>query len=338
MTHEIKKLVQIAEQWQQAGKKLVLATVVNLEGSSYRRPGVRMLLNDSGEASGTISGGCVENEVLHQAQSVFHTGIPKVMTYDGRLRLGCDGVIYLLLEPFVVADDFREAFHRVLPQRLEFKSETYYYPEVGQADGMGSRLIIGSTRYALSPNAQADQPKDLECFTQTYPPLFQLMIFGAEHDAVRLCSAASQLGWEVTIVAAPGEGKSIEYFPGASRLIEPALHHIDTSGIDPSTAIMVMSHSFHKDVQYMIALKDVKPAYFGLLGPGHRREQVLSKFLEYCPDASPEFLDQLRGPAGINIGAESASEIAVSVLAEIMSVIRQQEPVPLRKKRGSIHG
>jgi xanthine/CO dehydrogenase XdhC/CoxF family maturation factor len=139
-------------------------------------------------------------------------------------------------------------------------------------------------------------------------------------------------------VASPDEAKTIDYFPGAARLIAPAFDHIDVSGMDASTAVMVMSHSFHKDVQYMMALKDLRPAYFGLLGPGHRREQVLSKFLEYCPNASVEFLDQLHGPAGISIGAESASEIAVSVLAEILGVVRRQEPMALREKSGSIHG
>jgi xanthine/CO dehydrogenase XdhC/CoxF family maturation factor len=338
MTHEIKKLIQIAEIWQQAGKKLVLATVVSLEGSSYRRPGVRMLLNDTGEASGTISGGCVENEVLHQAQSVFKSSKAKVMTYDGRLRMGCEGVITLLLEPFMITDDFRVAFNDVLQRRLEFESETYYYPAVGEYTEMGSLFILEGKKYALNPHFPSGQHEDLECFSQTFPPLFQLLIFGAEHDAVQLCKAASQLGWEVTIVASPDEAKTIDYFPGATRLIAPAFDHIETSGMDASTAVMVMSHSFHKDVQYMMALKDVKTAYFGLLGPGHRREQVLSKFLEYCPGASLELLDQLHGPAGINIGAESASEIAVSVLAEILSVVRQQEPMALREKSGSIHG
>ena len=87
MTHEFRDLIETAFYWQQQGIASVLATVVALEGSSYRRPGVRMLINDRGEMRGSVSGGCVEKEVLHQAKSVFTDAIPKMMTYDGRLRL-----------------------------------------------------------------------------------------------------------------------------------------------------------------------------------------------------------------------------------------------------------
>lgn len=125
---------------------------------------------------------------------------------------------------------------------------------------------------------------------------------------------------------------------GAASLISPAFENIDTSVIDEQTAVVLMTHSFHKDVQYLMALKDIKPAYLGIIGSVNRRERLLSALLDYYPDISPEFLDQIHGPAGINIGAESASEIAVSVLAEILSVIRHYKPVALREKAGSIHG
>ena len=210
--------------------------------------------------------------------------------------------------------------------------------EVGESEGMGTWFLLDGKRFPLNRNPVSDHPGGLECYTHTYSPLFQLYIFGAEHDAVELCKAAKLLGWEVTIVAPPDEEKSIAYFPGAARLITPAYDRIDVSEIDSSTAVMLMSHSFHKDVQYLIALQHIRPAYFGMLGPSHRREQILSKFLEYCPEAAPEFLELLRGPAGLSIGAENAPEIAISILAEILSVVREQEPMALRRKTGSIHG
>lgn len=338
MTHELKQLFETAARWQQAGKKTVLATVVNLEGSSYRRPGVRMLLCDSGEDMGAVSGGCVENEIHRQAQSVFRTGKAKIMTYDGRLRLGCDGLLYLLLEPFEASGPLVEKFHSVLKGRHSFSAEAYYYSSPGEYDGIGSILVLDDTRYSLNPAFKPDPKEDTECFSQTFPPLFQLYIFGAEHDAVHLCHAAHLLGWEVTVVAPPEESKSISYFPGASQFLTPVIEHIDASVLDQHTAVVLMSHSYNKDVQYLMALKEAKPAYFGLLGPAHRRERLINEFLERSPDASPEFLEQLHGPAGLNIGAESAPEIAVSVLAEILGVIRNQAPVALREKSGSIHG
>ncbi len=338
MTNELKELIHSALAWQQAGKKTVLATVVHLEGSSYRRPGVRMLISETGEAEGAISGGCVEKEIIRQAQRVIQTGKPAIMNYDGRFRVGCDGIIYILLEPLFISADLMKDFDAVFAKRKTFRTESYYYPETGTFEGIGSMLFLEGTAYPLNPAFQPGQKTDQECFRQSFPPVFQLYIFGAEHDAVQLCKSADLLGWEVTVVAAPDESKSLAFFPGAQRLITPGLDRIDTSLLDEHTAVVLMSHSFHKDVQYLIALKDIKPAYMGLLGPAKRREVLIGEFLNYCADPSPEFLDQIHGPAGISIGAESASEVALSILAEILSVVRQQQPMALREKSGSIHG
>jgi len=145
------------------------------------------------------------------------------------------------------------------------------------------------------------------------------------------------LGWEVTIVASAEESKSCDYFPGASSLITPFFENIDTSAIDDQTAVVIMSHSFNKDVQYLMALKEIKPAYLGIVGSINRRERLLSTLLEYFPDIPSDFLDQIHSPAGINIGAETASEIAVSILAEILAVVRNKKPESLRNKVDSIH-
>ena len=338
MTNEIKQIFQTAANWQQAGKKIVLATVVNLEGSSYRRPGVRMIISDRGDTFGAVSGGCVEKEIQNQAQSVFSNGRSKIMSYDGRYRIGCDGLIYILLEPFFVTNEILENFISVLQERQSFKTDIYYNLSLGEHGGIGTALLMKNLKFFINPAFHTDQVTEQSCFSQTFRPVFQLYIFGAEHDAVHLCRAASLLGWEVTIVASPDEDKLVDYFPGAAKLITPDFNNLDTSGYDGQTAIILMTHSFNKDVQYLIALKNVKPAYIGLLGPKRRRDRVLSKFMDYCPDTSVEFLEQVHGPVGINIGAENAPEVAVSIIAEILSTIRKQEPMPLKDKTGSIHG
>lgn len=337
MTTEIKQLFQIAASWQLSGKKIVMATVVHLKGSSYRRPGVRMIINDQGDSFGAVSGGCVENNIQIEAQSVFSTGKAKIMNYDGSLRIGCDGIIYILLEPFHISKELLQAFNSTLENRRPFKTEAFYYVAVGEHNGIGSTIQMDNKTYSINPSFQTDHVSDQACFSQTFSPIFQLYIFGAEHDAVHLCKAANLLGWEITIVASPAEAKSIDFFPGANRLINPTFEELDTSGFDDQTAIILMSHSFNKDVQYLMALSNVQPAYFGLLGPKHRRDRVITKFLDYFPETSPEFLELLHGPAGINIGAENASEIAVSILAEILSTIRNKKPIALKDKTGSIH-
>jgi xanthine/CO dehydrogenase XdhC/CoxF family maturation factor len=337
MTHEIKLLFQTINEWTIQGKKSVLVSVVALEGSSYRRPGVRMAINEDGEAVGAVSGGCVEKEIDHQAQSVFRSGKAKIMTYDGRLRVGCEGIIHILIEPVSLSDELLKDFESTLHTRKKFRMDVYYYKSVGEFENTGSLIKLNEKTYSVNPSFHTGLIADQECFSQSFDPLFQLYIFGAEHDAVQLCQSAKILGWEVTIVASAEESKSCDYFPGAASLITPSFNEIDTSVLDDQTAIVLMTHSFNKDVQYLLSLKESKPAYIGMVGAVKRRERVFSMLLDYCPDIAPEFLEQIYGPAGINIGAESASEIAVSILSEILSVIRNKKPEALRNKVGSIH-
>jgi xanthine/CO dehydrogenase XdhC/CoxF family maturation factor len=163
------------------------------------------------------------------------------------------------------------------------------------------------------------------------------MIFGAEHDAVKLCKIASLNGWEVTVVSGPLESKTIANFPGATAFYATSPDLLELDRIDSQTAIVVMSHNFANDLKFLIELKDTHPAYIGLLGPAHRREKILSQLLEYYPDLDEKFLEIIHGPAGLNIGAETPQEIAVSILAEILSVVRNKKPILLKEKQGGIH-
>jgi xanthine/CO dehydrogenase XdhC/CoxF family maturation factor len=337
MTHELKELIETGIIWQKKGVNAVLATVVTLDGSSYRRPGVRMLLSENGKWVGAVSGGCVEKEVFHQAQSVFKTQQAKVMQYDGRYRLGCEGILYILLEFLNISDLCYQSFQSTLNKREHFKCESYYHKSNEKLE-MGTVLTLSNESFKLSPPKPLENLDNLDCFSQAFSPIFQLYIFGAEHDAVELCKIATQIGWEVHIVAPPDEAKLLDYFTGAKRLITPTFDTTDAYELDKDSAVILMTHSFNKDVQYLMALRDVHTTYFGILGPTHRRERLFSQFLEYFPDTPHEFFERIYGPAGINIGAESASEIAVSILAEILTVIRKQQPIFLRNKIGHIHG
>ena len=102
MLHEIKDIIKSARIANESGLKTVLASVVSLEGSSYRKPGVRMSIQENGKMIGAVSGGCVEKEILRQAQSVFENGKPKLMVYDGRYRLGCEGILYILISYLIL--------------------------------------------------------------------------------------------------------------------------------------------------------------------------------------------------------------------------------------------
>lgn len=338
MTHEIKQLFDVLKEWQQQGLSAVFVSVVTLEGSSYRRPGVRMIISENGKMIGAVSGGCVESEILRQAQTVFRSGKAKLISYDGRLRIGCEGIIYILIEPVYLSEELLFDFDRQVNARKSFQMDTFFPTEIGESEAAGTLIHLNTKSYHLNPTIAAASNANLKCFHQSFEPLFHLYIFGAEHDAVHLSRAAKLLGWEITIVASADESKSCNYFPGAKALISPAYHAVASMVFDRQTAVVLMTHSFNKDVQYLLALKDKEPAYLGMLGSAKRRERILSMVLENSPDIPLGFWDQIHSPAGINIGAENAPEIAVSIIAEILSVIRKQEPIALREKIGSIHG
>jgi xanthine/CO dehydrogenase XdhC/CoxF family maturation factor len=331
MTHEIKDIIEAYLKAKEKGLKAVLASVVDLTGSSYRKPGVRMLILEDGSMIGAVSGGCVEKDILRQSETVFKNGISKMMTYDGRYRLGCEGVLYILIEIFQPNESFVNAFESAIKKRQEFKIHSYYKTTEGEHKGIGSFFEFGNEKLSVSNReVKIDEIADLlHLFSQTMPPCFKLMIFGTEHDAVRLCELARFNGWEVTVISGPLESKTIDNFPGACAFYSVSPDALELKSIDDETAIVLMSHNFANDLKYLIELKDLRPVYLGMLGPSKRREKILSEFLEYCPDVDEAFLDLIYGPAGLNIGAETPQEIAISILSEILSVTRNTRPIPL---------
>lgn len=335
MTHELKNIVRAYKAAKNKKQKTVLATVVALEGSSYRRPGVRMLIREDGKRIGAVSGGCVEKEIIRQAQTVFADDVSKMMIYDGRYRLGCEGILYILIEPFVPSSTFLEAFELTLNSREQFKIISSFSKSEGSDAGLGSFFVFGGKKIGLRNDTVLTDDKEL--FEQQMNPCFKLIIIGAEHDAVQLCSFASLTGWEVTIVASAAEEKNINDFPGANLFLTEEPEMLSLNSIDEQTAIVLMTHSYVRDLKYLLAIKESRPVYLGMLGPAKRREKLLNEFIENYPEVSDAFFDVIHGPAGLDIGAETAQEIAMAILSEILSVTRNKEPIMLKDKQGRIH-
>lgn len=335
MTHELKKIITAYTKAKQQNIKTVLATVVALNGSSYRRPGVRMLILENGETVGAVSGGCVEKEVVRQAATVFTTGVAKVMTYDGRYRLGCEGILYVLLEPFTPNTVFCDTFWKVVADRDDFSITSYFEQKDAENGSFGSVFSFFNKKYAVYDKFQLN--KELPAFTQNLEPCFKLMIIGAEHDAVQLTSYAALTGWEVTVCVIPKEEKQLSDFPGAESIQVAVPELLEFSKIDNQTAVVLMTHSYVKDLQYLLALKKAQPIYIGLLGPTTRREKLLNEFIEHYPEVNDAFLDVIHGPAGLHIGAETPQEISIAIVAEILTVIRKTKPIRLKDKIGKIH-
>lgn len=334
MTHELYQLLKAYLSYYEQGQKVVLVTLVSLNGSSYRKPGVRMMITQSGQMIGAVSGGCVEKEIKLQAQEVFQTHQPKMMTYDGRYRLGCEGILHLLIEPMTLNPTDTQVIIEHLENRGSLSVSTNYHRDLGLQPESGSIIELGNMTYPIHPQIQ---PEGKAVFVQNLPALFELFIFGAEHDSVALSELAAKLGWRVTIVAPADEQKSIEHFTGAINLLTPIYDQVADLPITNDMAVVLMTHSISKDVQYLCALSSKRPAYLGLLGPAQRREQLITQLLEFRPETDEAFIDLLRGPAGINIGALSAHEIAVSIIGEILAVTRSAELIALKDKTGAIH-
>jgi xanthine/CO dehydrogenase XdhC/CoxF family maturation factor len=335
MTYELKNILEAYQKAHSLGIKTVLATVVHLEGSSYRKPGVTMLLLENGTMVGAVSGGCVEKEIYRQAESVFRNGIAKVIAYDGRYRLGCEGVLYILIEGFDPDGTFIEHFWSCIQRREPLVMSSFYEKSISVNSGFGTVFQFG--KEAIPVLANHNPETSLLEFKQQLKPALQLFIIGAEHDAVQVCWYGSQTGWEVTIIAPPTEDKQLSDFKGAKELLSITPEAFPISKIDTQTAVVLMNHNYAKDLQFLLQLKETKPFYIGLLGPFKRREELLNEFIESYPEVEDAFLEAIHGPAGLNIGAETPQEIAVAIVSEILTVNRSQSPVKLKNKKGSIH-
>lgn len=329
MTHEFIRLIKVARSKKKQKSKCVLASIVFLDGSSYRKPGVRMLIDENGSTTGAVSGGCVENEICRRSASVFETGEAKIITYDGRYRLGCEGILYILIEPFDVPDDLYNAFLEHIEARKHFRLDSYFKKEDEAVGGLGSVLSLDINNiYRFSENKIINEENQL--FTQHYHPRFKLLIIGAEHDAVKLCSMASLIGWEVTVVSSMKDPKSLSDFPGATRVLAENPDTADLSDSDLQTAIVLMNHNYTLDLQYLIKLHNLQFCYLGLLGSSRRWERLQDEILNYVPDVSLTFFEKVYSPAGLNIGSETPEEIALSILSEILCITRDKSPSSLR--------
>ncbi|MCQ0110017.1 XdhC family protein [Zhouia amylolytica] len=335
MTHEFLQLVKIARNKKENGIKCVLASVVHLEGSSYRKPGVRMLIDEHGNFTGAVSGGCVEKEICRRAQSVFQSNRSKVITYDGRYRLGCEGVLYILIEPFDVSKSFYFEFLIQMEARNSFQITSYFKRQEEEITGDFGSVLSFSDQQSFKFSKEQISISDNDLFKQSFKPRFKLLILGAEHDAVKLCTMASLLGWEVTVVSSIKDPKSISDFPGATRVLAENPEMIDLTDLDMQTAVVLMNHNYVTDLQYLIKLHAKEFCYLGMLGSFKRWEQLQHELLNYIPDISFSFLEKVCSPAGLNIGSETPEEIAISILSEILSVTRNKESYSLKKLKSN---
>lgn len=364
MNRELQEIITRFNGLESAETKTVLATVVEVKGSSYRLPGARMLIGENGEIIGTVSGGCLEADVLERAKRVLQTGESEVFTYDTTaqedsifsLNMGCRGIIRILLErpKNNLIDYFRTLYQRHQNGLIATLIET----DRENSCRIGQRLFLDSENSVASDFPAIVTEKILpECllarckkqskhlktengvfFLEYIAAPISLFIFGAGFDTFPVYEAAKTLGWRVSVVDHRPAFANRNRFPNVDEIIISRPENLaEKLKIDETSVAVVMTHNYEHDANILRFLLNSKFCYVGALGPKRRTENILAEWRESGVNISTEQLNKLYAPIGLDIGADTPESIALSIIAEIKSVLTNRRGGFLRERTGSIY-
>lgn len=322
---------------QQGVQELVLAVVVATEGSTYRKPGALMLMAEGGQREGLISGGCLEDDLFGHAQTVFARRQAKTVVYDLNddpelvwgLGLGCGGSVRVLLAPLSIGANLAvmqkvfQAASQGTPAALSvaFESTSDVVPVGTMAALIDGTVQLGAPELAqalaterfeqgrsasrLLPHSERELGV-LHVRMQTTP---HVLVCGAGPDAVPVVQQVLALGWNCTVVDHRSAYARASRFPTGARVLCQRPEQLSALVNEAISAAVVMSHHVDHDTAYLRELAQKPPVYIGLLGPRKRRDALLETLGEHAP--------KVRGPAGLDIGAELPESIALAIISEI---------------------
>jgi len=364
---ELQDIVSAFDKANKQGKQTALATVVLVEGSSYRRAGARMLVTEDGELTGAISGGCLEGDALRKARHVMVQNKPMLVTYDTTdeddaklgIGLGCNGIIHILIEPIFSVERenpiqfFKTFLHKREPVVLVtcFSLNDKKGPQPGTClllkkdesvtgsypDGEIQEAVLADAKHVLkngnSVTKTYEYGNKFTCFIELLQPAVSLIVFGAGNDAIPLVQIAAVLGWQVTLVDGRPNYAVAARFPEANKMVvskpQQALSQID---LDDRTAVILMTHNYNYDKAMLGQLLQLELPYVAALGPKKRLKRMLDELRNEGLEFSNQQLKCLYGPAGLDIGSENSDEIALSIIAEIQAVLQKRQGTSLREK------
>lgn len=360
---EIKEIIKRIEE-STSEEKLLLATVVEVKGSSYRLPGAKMLIDASDRTFGMISGGCLEADILERSKQLKEKGKPILFTYDTTkaddsvfsLNMGCKGVVRVFLEPIDKNSLLHKFLKDCIKQRKNIAVATVV--ESSNEDLIGKRIFYDEKQFFGNlENAPEKLKEGMQNFfvqsekaslrkqffreTESYvffekisPPV-RLIIFGAGYDAIPLAEIASSIGWSVCVVDHRPAFANTERFPQVEEIIVSRVEDLSDEilkGIN--TACVIMTHNYEQDRLILSRALQSNCFYIGLLGPKKRAEKLIEQSKE---NFSQEELAKLFSPVGLDIGASAPETIALSIIAEIEAVLNQRSGGFLRNRQGSIY-
>jgi xanthine/CO dehydrogenase XdhC/CoxF family maturation factor len=341
----------------------VLATVVEVEGSGYRKPGARMMIAADGRRAGTISGGCLEGEAARKA--FWHTSHgPAIRRYstspeDGDIPfgMGCGGVVHVLLERPDTAEPMlqRLAAHYAdrtplatataldrshLAQRTYWPPNPRHDPEVSESQALrdlAQQGYEGQTSFTCS--APIEPGESTTARIEWIPARSGLFVFGAGDDAIPLVRFARQLGWYVSVADGRSNLPTKTRFPEA-HAVHALSGPLPAFDFRPTDAAVLMTHSLEQDTRILATLLAEDLAYIGVLGPKRRTGDILAT-LATAGSQSPSraasqikaWMERLYAPMGLDLGGDTPAEIALSVIAEIQQTRLQRTGLPLRQIR-----
>ncbi len=346
-------------------RKAALATVVKVRGSSYRSPGARMLITDDGRWVGSISGGCLEGDALRKARKVMTDQQPMTVTYDTReesnqnlgIGLGCNGVIDVLIEPLLKDDPnnpitlFESFIDTTEPLALatifEGKgriAEKMLLTAEGKfkasfSDSQLSEKVLPELKHVFETGKSGATLFDsTDVFIELVQPSLSLIIFGGGFDARPVSELAKSLGWTVSVTDECVAHIAPVFFPTADKLSLCQREFVDRDfPITPYTACVLMSHNYEYDRDVLKKLLRTATPYIGILGPRKRFDKMQEEFAREGIELKAEDFHRIHSPIGLDIGAETPDEIAVSIVAEIQGKFANRSGGFLKYRSGPIH-
>jgi xanthine dehydrogenase accessory factor len=371
VSSEIADVLEAIETLSERGEKMALATVVGVRGSTYRRPGARLLVRGGGELIGNISGGCIDGDVQELAKQVMGNGQARLVDFDLTADdeavwgwgLGCNGAMELFIEPAEKAFEVTGALRRALDEEREVSVVTVIESSVEGVE-RGARLVVHPDGHrekslgnpevddAAAAAAAAALAKGLSikqdlgvaggvvtAFVEVLEPSPRLLICGAGHDAIPLVRFAAALGWRPVVIDDRERFLTRDRFPEADGFIslERPLDAAAQARPDHRSFVVVMSHNYLRDKDYIHSFLGTDVAYIGSLGPRKRLDSVLTDLAKEGVEPSDEELEKIYAPAGLDVGAEGPEEVAWSIMAEVLAVRSGRRAGFLRDRKGHIH-
>ena len=349
------------DRWQREGEEIALATLVRVHGSAPRPAGARLFVTRSGRMTGSISGGCVDNDVFEQALRVLEDGRPALASYgiadelDLGVGLSCGGSIDVLIEPFD-PDPAWQALRRA----VEEGRPAALAVGLGPASLLGRRLVlagddarVGGVDPVLDPTLVAEagallgteatrvaslpwREGEATVFLEAFPPARRLFIVGATHTAIPLCRMARELGFRVSVIDPRSAFASEERFPEADEVFRAWPDEVLASArLDADAYVVTLTHDPKFDLPTLAHALRSEARYVGALGSRSTHERRKQRLREQGFGEAD--LERIRAPVGLDIGGRSPEEIALAILAEMVAVRHGREGTALRKRQAPIH-